>query len=445
MNKFALLCVTTMCGFVAIVPAGTAANAVTPPVTRTPIRHFITLLQENHSFDNYFGTFPGADGIPADTCMVKNPRRVSDGCVRPFAIGTERSETLTANRNTFDTEYARGAMNGFVWAFRARGDASDIAMAHYTQADIPYYWNVAKQYVLFDRYFASTPGGTLSNHLEWMTATPGPRADEQVPAGGFGDLPTIFDRLSAHGVSWKVYVQGYDKTATFRRSGRRPAQLLRAPLLGFSRYLDDAQLSSRIVPLDQYFTDLAQGQLPSVVYVIPAGPSEHPPGNVNSGEAFVRGLITALKRSSVWDTSAFMWSYDDWGGWYDHVAPPTVGGAQLGFRVPALLVSPFAKTGAIDSTQLDHTSVLKFIESNWNIPALNDRDAHANNILSAFDFSQPARGPQWLPTEAPTPTVLKGSVGIIYPAYGAAALVGLICIAVASVKSRRRSRRGALV
>jgi phospholipase C len=418
-----------------------AAGAAPRTRTRTPIEHFVTLLQENHSFDNYFGSYPGADGIPADACVPKNPANPADGCVRPYAIGSRRNETLADNRNVFDAEYARGQLNGFVWAFRARGQASDIAMAHYEASDLAYYWDVAKQYVLFDRYFASTTGGTLSNHLEWMTATAGDPS-EHVPAAGYGDLPTIFDRLSAKGVSWKVYVQSYEPSATFRRKGRQSAQVLRAPLLGFARYLDDPQLSSHIVPLDDYFSDLAEGTLPAVAYVVPAGPSEHPPGNVNNGQAFVRTLVTALKRSTAWDTSAFMWSYDDWGGWYDHVTPPRVQGTTLGFRVPALLVSPYARRGYIDSTQLDHTSVLKFVESNWNLRPLNARDAGANNFLTAFDFGQALRGPEWLPDEAPSPIVAKGELGIIYPAYGAAAVVGVTSIAVASMRSRRHRRHG---
>jgi phospholipase C len=428
----AAVCVATIS-----VPAGAAPLASR---TKTPIKHFVTLLQENHSFDNYFGTYPGANGIPNDVCMPKNLRVKTAGCVKPFALGERGTESMADNRSVFAAQYAKGAMSGFVSAF-GRTTSSDLSMAHYDESDISYYWDVAKQYVLFDNYFASARGGSLWNHMFWMTATPGNPQAEKIPSGGFGDLATIFDRLQQQGTSWKVYIQNYQPSDTYRTKGRTPAQVIRAPVLAFSRVLDDPTLASHIVPLDDYYTDLEKNALPAVSYIVPAGPSEHPPGSVQSGEAFVRNLITALKVSSAWPSSAFMWSYDDWGGWYDHVAPPKVDAFGLGFRVPALLVSPYAKRGSVSHTQLDHTSALKFIESNWGLAPLTERDAHANNLLSAFDFARSPRPPELLSSESPSPTVVTGRSGIIYPAYGGAAIVSLTIIGAAALTSRRRRTR----
>ncbi len=417
----------------------TTTTARTNTAARTPIKHFVTLLQENHSFDNYFGTYPGANGIPPNVCMPEDPVHPSAGCVKPHAIGSTGSQALADNRNVFAAQYAGGAMSGFVSALSTRGVTSSIAMAHYEEKDISYYWELAGRYVLFDRYFSSAHGGSVWNHMFWMTGTPGNPLAEKTPAAGYGSLPTIFDRLQAKGISWKVYVQNYQPHATYRTNGREPAQVIRDPLLAYARYIDNPKLFAHIVPVDDYYTDLANGTLPAVSYIIPAGPSEHPPGSVQSGEAFVRNLITSLKRSSVWSTSAFMWSYDDWGGWYDHVAPPQVDAFGLGFRVPALLVSPYAKRGYVDHTQLDHTSVLKFIEDNWGLAPLSTRDRAANDIVSALDFRQPPRPAELLATEEPSPTIANGRPGIVYPAYGTAVVVALLVIGGALLAGRRRS------
>lgn len=417
------------------------AEAAPSETTKTPIQHFITVLQEGHSFDNYFGTYPGADGIPAGECMPNDPSHPQAGCTKPFAIGDRGSDALRSSRQVFDSEYAKGAMNGFVSTFSNRGVDSNLAMAHYVQSDIPYYWDVAQNYVLFDRYFASASGGSLRNHVYWMTGTPGDPNTESVPANGLGDLQTIFDQLEAKGVSWKIYIQAYDPTATYRAKGTTPAQVVRAPVLAMARFIDDPRLSSHIVPLGDYYTDLSQGTLPAVSYVVPAGASEHPPARVASGEALIRNMVTALKRSSAWPTSAFMWSYANWGGWYDHVSPPVVDRYGLGFRVPALLVSPYAKQGFVDNTQLDHTSVLKFIENNWGLRPLSSRDAHANDLTSAFDWNQTPRPPELLTSESPSPIAVHGKRAIIYPAYGVAALLAILLFVFAAAPWRRRHAR----
>jgi phospholipase C len=425
------------------VSVSAGAAPVAKKSTQTPIKHFVTLLQENHSFDNYFGTFPGAIGIPNGVCMPRNLHAKASGCVKPYSLGGRGSENLADNAGVFAAQYAQGSMNGFVSAFSGRIGASDLPMAHYDQQDISYYWDVARQYVLFDDYFASARGGSLWNHMYWMTGTAGNATAEKIPSGGFGTLPTIFDRLEAAGISWKVYIQNYRPAATYRVKDRTPAQVVRAPVLAYARFLDDPKLASHIVSLDDYYTDLAKGALPAVSYLVPAGPSEHPPGSVQSGEAFVRNLVTALKVSTAWPTSAFTWSYDDWGGWYDHVAPPKVDALGLGFRVPSLLVSPYAKRGSIDHTQLDHTSVLRFIESNWNLRPLGTRDAQAGSLATAFDFHQKPRPPELLSSESLSPTVATGHTGIIYPAYGSAVIAALLAIGAAATAGRRRHTRRA--
>ena len=265
-----------------------------------------------------------------------------------------------------------------------------------------------------------------------------------MPSGGFGDLPTIFDRLDAAGVSWKFYIQDYDPDTTFRTPGAHlPAQVVRAPLLAFSRYLDDPTVMSHVVPLDQYYQDLHDGTLPAVSYIVPAGPSEQAPSSLENGQAFVRGVITALKRSSTWDSSALMLTYSDSGGWYDHVRPPQLDGNGLGFRVPALLVSPYARRGFVDHTQLEHASMLRFIEENWNVASLGPRDASANDLFFDFDFGHAPRAPELGVDYGTPPHVAPGRRGVIYPAYGAAFIVAAVAIGLALAGDRRRRTRAA--
>jgi hypothetical protein len=277
-------------------------------------------------------------------------------------------------------------------------------MGYYDGRDLPYYWNVADEYVLFDRFFAPTARGSVASHVFWITGTPGD-AD-----GGIGDRPTIFDRLDERGVSWKFYVEDYDPA--------QAVQVVRVPLLGSARYAGDP----RIVDLDEYYEDLRGGRLPQVAYIAPAGSSEHPPGRIEAGEALVRRLIGALAMSGAWDRSAFMWTYDDWGGWFDHVRPPR----GFGFRVPALLVSPYARRGHVDSTRLDTTSILRFIEDNWDLEPLARRDARANSLAGAFDFSKPPRAPSLVAAERRSTAEVR--LWVIYVGYGAAVILGVALI-----------------
>jgi phospholipase C len=416
------------------------------PNPNTPIEHFVYLMQENHSFDNYFGTYPGANGIPPNTCMPVDPTDPdNEECVEPFHLGTRPVEDLDHNLITHERQFRDGQMDGFVYAFRQEGKDGELTMGHYDDRDLPFYWNIADEYVLFDRFFVSAKGGSVRNHMFWVAGQSGlkdPRSDS-VPAEGWGDIPTIFDRLQERGISWKFYVQNYDPKITFRDrgTGDKSAQVVWVPLLAYARYLDDPELSSRIVSLDQYYEDLANDELPAVSFMVPSGASEHPPGSILAGQRFVKGLINALMQSDAWESSAFLWTYDDWGGWYDHVPPPIVDDWGYGFRAPALLVSPYAKRGHVDSTELDFTSGLKFIEDNWDLQPLAERDAEANNFLSAFDFSQPPREPRIVPSTRDEPEMRIPWRPGLYGAYSAAILLPTVIIGWALIDPRARSRQ----
>jgi phospholipase C len=409
-----------------------------PPATRaqpaTRIEHFIVLMQENHTFDNYFGTYPGADGIPPDACMPD----VSD-CVRPFHI-TGAAADLDHSSATFQTQYNNGRMDGFVKALDQRNQNGALAMGYYDETDLPYYWSIARDYVMFDHFFSSVSGGSFLNHVFWIAGASGGNK-EGATGSPLKDLPTIFDRLEERGISWKFYVQNYDPNLTYRTAdryvGNRASQVVWAPVLRLDRFIDDPRLFSHIVDLDEYFVDLENGTLPAVSYMVPSGDSEHPPGRVSAGQHLVVSLLQALVRSDAWSSSAFLWTYDDWGGWYDHVPPPQVDAYGYGFRVPALLVSPYARRGHVEHTVLDFTSILKFIEDNWGLPPLGERDTFAASIAGAFDFSAEPRPARFL-TPQPVPRRQVAPVrGLIYATYGGAALFSALLLAWAAARSPR--------
>ncbi len=432
-----------------MLPAQDDADDRYPPAddleTATPIKHFISVMQENHSFDNYFGTYPGADGHPEGACLPTSLEDPFAGCIEPHHVGGQAILDLGHSDDVFREQYRDGRMDGFVSVFHGQSArAGEQAMGYYDDRDLPFYWNVADNYVLFDRFFTSAAGGSVRNHFYWIAGHPGNTEGDSLRPEGFDDVPTIFDSLHANGVSWKYYIQNYDPEITFRADleGSQAAQLVWAPVLNYNRFLDNPELNSRIVPLEQFFEDIANDDLPAVSYIVPSGASEHPPGSIQAGERFIRSLITSIMRNPAWLDTAFMWTYDDWGGWYDHVAPPQVDEYGYGFRAPTLLVSSYAKKGHIESTTLDFTSMMKFIEYNWDIPPVAERDAAANNILGAFDFDAPAREPIILTRARVEVPVQRPRTSAVYTAYGTATAAAVLLMLFAHLRSRRDAPSG---
>ena len=424
--------------------AATAPAAASAPpaghAARTPIHHFIVVMQENHTFDNYFGSYPGTDGIPAGVCVPVNPAKGQVPCVRPFHISSQSIVDLDHSEFSARLDLDGGAMDGFVRAQHVRSGSGGQAMGYYDGSNVPFYWNVADRYVLFDHFFSSMLGGSFLNHVYWVAAGPG-NAAQTIPRHGL-NITTIFDRLQRARISWKFYVQNYHPEITYRTSPhlknvQQVSQPIWVPLVDIPRFLDNPALRSHIVNANQYYTDLHRGTLPEVAYITSSGASEHPPGSLATGQRFVRGLVDALMISSAWNSSAFMISYDDWGGWYDHVAPPRRDVHGDGFRVPAMLISPYARSHFVDHTTLDFTSMLKFIEQNWNLRPLTRLDATAGSIGGAFDFRQDPRQPQFIPLTrtAAVPGIAVRNAAL-YGLYG----FGLV-FAIGLILQARRSRK----
>jgi phospholipase C len=430
--------------------AGAPAAAAAPRPTASPIQHFIFLMQAGRTFDSYFGTYPGADGLPARTCqplVLGRPRR---GCVRPFAAGGRPPQAISTSTLIAARQYDGGRMDGFVAAYRQRHVDGRSVMGHYDQTALPFYWTVAHQYVLFDRFFSAALCCTRTNLSYWVAAAPPPATAGQAPASGPAQQQlTIFDRLQAAGISWKFYVQGYPARIPNRAAGAA-SQAARVPLLGYRRFADNPALSRHIVGLDQYYLDAAAGSLPAVAFIVgsPAD-NERSALTIGAGQGLVRSLVTQLMESRDWDSSALLWSYDGSGGLYDHVTPPLSGSGPLGFRVPALLVSAYARRGQVNHTVLTYASALRFIEQNWHLAPLTPDDADAASLDSAFDFSSAPRPPDIIAPVAsaiaqPRPQTVPAA--LIYLLYGCAAAVAAALVLAAqrpAHTARRALRRAA--
>jgi phospholipase C len=428
-----------------------ATQAAAPPASpphqaRTPIHHYVTVLQENHSFDNYFGSFPGADGIPPHTCVPVDPSASAPRpCVAPFPLEGKAAPRLSFNHDVLTASVDGGKLDGFVAAQSVGGVAEGGAMGTYDASTLTYYWKLAERYALFDHFFSSSSGGTLWNHLAWMTGSAAGLPDERIPQNGL-DAPTIFDQLQSAGVSWKIYVENYDPKVTIGSTrDLNRVQLARVPVLAMPRFVEDPALMAHVVPLTDYYRDVASGHLPAVAYVVPAGSSEHPPSPPRSGQMMTSRLVGALERSAAWPSSAFLISYDDAGGWYDHIAPPAPG---MGLRVPAILVSPYTSVGTVDHRQFETASIPQFIQDNWGLANTVGPRPTSARLRSAFDFSAQPRAAEAIPLVPSPPAPTLPGRGLVFPLYGGALALATLAFAVAVLFERLRSsferRRGDL-
>jgi phospholipase C len=359
------------------VTGGTAWPAATTPA-QTPghIDHIIFLVQENHSFDNYFGTYPGAEGLPAGLKLPMSRR--SAVTVAPFHFATPTSLTHDMS-HAYDV--CRQAMNSGKMDQFIPAEKSVDTMGYYDGTDIPNYWAFAQHFTLCDQFFSSLPGPSLPNHLYIVAAQSGGVVENMndPPTGGF-NFPTLVELLGSYQVSWKYYV------------GMNPQAFhLWNPLAGFKTFMSSQALREHLVGTDQYFQDLRGGTLPAVSWIVPnREESDHPPADIQVGMWYVTDLVNALMKSPYWQNTALVLTWDDYGGFFDHVAPPAVDKYGLGPRVPAIIISPYARAGYVDHTPYEFCSVLRFIEEQHRLSPLTARDQQANSLGLTLD---PARKP----------------------------------------------------
>jgi len=406
----------------------------------TPIQHLIFIVQENHSFDNYFGTYPGANGLPLGLTVPFDPNQTRLGYVTPFHLdvaqpiliwgdelppGVADPDDLRQASGTapfhFDTEslgrdlwhswwvaheaYDNGKMDGFVSAER-----SVLTMGYYDRSDIPYYWDYASQYVLDDNFFSSLMGPSFPNHLYIASGTNGPVTNLDYPwilNGAVIDNPGSNFNWSGVSLDWATLAQemsNVNMSWTWYDGNRRPLRPTIWDVLPLFTYFQDNpnQLTEHVKDTNYFLTDIQDHQLPAVSWIIPGAwlpptypaackgqsPSEHPPARSDCGMDYVAYLVNQVMQSAYWSSSAIIITWDDYGGFYDHVAPPQVDAYGEGFRVPTLVISPWAKHGYIDHTLYEFGSLLRLAEDNFNLPTLGVRDVKANDMMNSFDFSQ---------------------------------------------------------
>ncbi|HEX8789469.1 MAG TPA: alkaline phosphatase family protein [Polyangiaceae bacterium] len=417
------------------------------------IQHVVVIMQENRSFDHYFGTFPGADGIPMDASgkpTVCNTDPKTGTCVAPYHDTADKNTGGPHAAGAFLTCYDGGKMDGFIKNAEngsstcadptdpncTKGGFVDV-MGYHTDAEIPNYWAYAKSFVLHDHMFQPnaswsypqhcamvsgwTAECTADNPMACTTNLNGDGTTGKAGAGNHYPWTDVTYLLHKEKVSWKYYLsQGMDPHCGNAPNECEPTPLDPAvpsiwnPLPDFDDVAEDGE-STNVQVLDNFYTDLSNGTLPQVSWVIPSAVvSEHPVALVSAGQAYVTALINSIMKSKYWDSTVIFLSWDDWGGFYDHVPPMQIDAEGLGFRVPAITISPWVKAKTIDHQVLSHDAYLKFVEDVFlggqrldpktdgrpdSRPFVREESSVIGDLMSDFDFTQKPIAPMVLPVQ----------------------------------------------
>jgi phospholipase C len=455
-----------LCGTLVVVATLAACGGGTPKTSTSTVgihkvQHVIVIMQENRSFDDYFGTFPGADGIPMahGTPTVCVPDPADGGCIRPYPDHADVNGGGPHGAPQARADVNHGKMDGFVkMSEQAQRNCADPTnpdcsatqtvdvMGYHTESDIPNYWAYAHDFVLQDRMFEPNASWSLPEHLfqvsEWsanctqhnnpascvnadMPAPRPPKGNQKAPwkqknapIYAWTDLTYL---LHQHHVSWGYYVvAGTEPDCAnsaaidcppVKQYDKSPG--IWNPLPFFDTVRNNGQLGN-IQPVNNFYKAATNGTLPAVSWVVPSGNvSEHPPKPISSGVAYVTGLVNAVMRGPDWGSTAIFLAWDDWGGFYDHVVPPTVDDNGYGLRVPGIVISPYAKHGYIDHQTLSFDAYNKFIEDDFlggqridpatdgrpdPRPDVRENAAILGDLSADFDFTQPPQKTLILPT-----------------------------------------------
>ncbi len=437
--------------------ASTASAAVPEGIHK--IQHVVMIMQENRSFDSYFGTYPGANGIPGNVCLP-NPE---GGCVSTFHDSADKNAGGPHGTEAAVADIDGGRMDGFVAQAESKfgctetggcGNCNGIpecgrdVMGYHDAREIPNYWTYAQSYALQDNMFESAASWSLPEHLYLVSgwsalcpkgessslecvgslspATPAKGWSAPIEPGratyGWTDITYL---MAKAGVSWRYYVsEGSepdcedDEAVTCKptkQNSRTPG--IWNPLADFTDVKQDGQVGN-IQSLNNFYSDVhneATCGLPNVSWVAPSlKVSEHPPSLVSEGQQYVTTLVNQIMRSRCWGSTAIFLSWDDWGGFYDHVQPPSVDENGYGLRVPGIVISPYARAGYIDHQQLSHDAYLKFIEDDFlgsqrlnpavdgrpdKRPDVREEAPGLGSLASDFNFNQTPRAPLLLASD----------------------------------------------
>lgn len=388
---------------------GSSPPSATVAVARSHIKHVVFVLLENHSFDNVFGRFPGADGASharlAGGQVIALPRAPA---FTWHDMGHERSDTLAA--------IDKGKMDGFERVAQGDLNGDRATYQQFTASEIPNFWRYAQHFTLADHAFAPVASGTFPNHLYSVAAQSGgvvtnPQnwvhgwgcdsgtkaftlrqvdAHKIVGAGTCFSFPTLADTMQRAGVSWAYYAAQPPDTG-----------YVWSTLDSFPSIRQTKLWTTKVKNEQQFQADAQAGHLPAFSWVTPTyRASSHPPFPICDGESWFVRKMNALMHGPDWNSTAVVLVWDDFGGYYDHAAPPTVDMYGLGIRVPMLIISPYSRRGYISHTTYSFESVLRTFEEIYRLRTLTARDQQAHDLLDSFDFSQAPAAPLILPPRA---------------------------------------------
>jgi len=345
-----------------------ATASALPPPARSGIDHVVVVMMENRSFDHLLGWLPGADGRQAGLSYVD--RNGVSHATHPLA-----PDYQGCGHPDPDHSYAGGRVqydNGTCDGFLRSGQNDEYAIGYYTRRDLPFLGPAARSWTVCDRYFSALMGPTFPNRLYLHAAV----TDRIVNTTTLSSLPTIWDRLAERGLRGRNY---YSTVPTVLLWGAKYASI------------------ARLFP--QFLEDCRKGRLPHVSFVDPVftatdegtAADDHPHADIRAGEHFLAQVYRAVTTSPNWPRTVLIVNFDEWGGFFDHVPPPVASDVDpaytlRGFRVPCLVISPFARRRRVAHGIYDHTSILRMIEWRWKLAPLSVRDAHANNIAGVLDF-----------------------------------------------------------
>jgi phospholipase C len=365
---------------------------VSAPVvsSTTPIQHIVVIMQENRSFDNLFNGFPGADtvrtGMFRGTVVPLKPTPLGGGA------------DLDHSHSGWWQEWNGGAMDNF-------GSSTNLLPYSYINpAEVAPYWTLARNFTLGDRMFQSNTGPSFVAHQYLIAGQSGgasenpdssvwgcgAAANARVPLVGPNgtDLPGVFpcfdyqtmgDLLDAKGITWRYYAPSATSDSYFVVSAYQAIRHI---------FFGPDWNNNVISPETTVLSDIAGGQLAQVTWIVPSSANSDHPGAPAQGPDWVASIVNAIAKSEFWSSTAIFITWDDWGGWYDHVPPPQIDNMGLGFRVPLIVVSPYAKHGYVSHVTHESGSFLRFTEQDFNLPSLDTRDSVADDLSDCFDFTQ---------------------------------------------------------
>jgi len=407
-----------------------APEVLPAQTTTTPIKHVVFIIKENRSFDNLFGKFPGAAGATAGFASTGQAVTLGHTPDRVRDMGHIWTDNITAVDG--------GKMDGFDKIRLGNFNGDLMTYTQYSQSDLPNYWALAKAYTLADHMFASTGGPSFPNHL--FTVSPIPTGTISNPVTTLGPtyiwgcdaassttvqilhtdgsvttkfpcytVASLADVLQDQGVTWKYYAPSAGQVG-----------YMWSALNAISSIRKSSLWTTNVVPYTQFQQDALAGNLPEVSWLVPdSSISDHPPSSLCAGENWTIKQINAIMQGPNWASTAIFLVWDDFGGFYDHVPPPTLDAYGLGIRVPLIVISPYAKTNNISHTRYEFASVIKFIEKNWGLPSMNGRDVNATNLMDAFNFTGTPAAAKILATRqciVQGPVIKFSSVRLKFPA-----------------------------